>query len=103
MNWHKYPFVRLLLALSAGIVIADRWSECLDSPIVGYFSLVGLLLLLVFLHRMVKDYRHRWILGVIVILVFVLLGYLLRCLQEPKEVETAQGQYLARVYEPPVD
>lgn len=103
MNWHKYPFVRLLLALSAGIVIADRWSECLDSPIVGYFSLVGLLLLLVFLHRMVKDYRHRWILGVIVILVFVLLGYLLRCLQEPKEVEIAQGQYLARVYEPPVE
>ena len=103
MNWHKYPFVRLLLALSAGIVIADRFSECNDSPAVVYFTLVGLLLLLVFLHRLVKDYRHRWILGVIVIIVFFLLGYMARCLREPKEIETAQGQYVARIYEPPVE
>ncbi|MCR5014890.1 MAG: competence protein ComEC family protein [Bacteroidales bacterium] len=101
MNWHKYPFVRFLLALAIGILAAD-WH--VPEDFTGLFwVLAGMFVIVVVLHHVIKEYRRHWVMAVMVIAIFVLVGYLLRALHEPNEVSGEEACYLAYVYEPPVE
>ena len=104
MNWHKIPFLRLLIPLSAGILLADHHLlPTLYLPLT-FLALLLLIFLFLLLHHFLKEYRHRWLLGMLVLLIFTIVGFLLRCLREPLEVAgTPDGYLIARVYDPPVE
>jgi competence protein ComEC len=112
MNWNKYPFFRLLAALTLGILIS-RWLAVGRSRIVLVFGiLVALLLLTMVLHRWMRNYRYRWVMGVTLFIAFVMVGVLRGMQCDPTMCrnyfnkvlgESPQGCYLARVVEPPVE
>lgn len=107
MNWNKYPFLRLIIALSFGIIlggVGDKLSLSL-----GLALLLSLLLVEHLLVRNLKSYRFRWIKGVIMLTAFVLVGYLRARMSDVTVRETyfrsvvaeQDGYYLARVCEVP--
>lgn len=106
MNWSKYPFLRLLPPLLAGILMG----EALGPFHIGARGLFLVLLLLVgimaMLSRTLKQYRYRWVFGVLVLMVLVLLGWLRQ--QMVSEVGETVGLHggpgstmIARVIESP--
>lgn len=108
MNWNKYPFVRLFWAMALGVVLCEAIGVAGLSP----FWLLAVLIvgigLLFLLFHVLKSYRVQWIYGIATILVFVYLGYFRACLQDVTvkqdyygSLETAEGYFLARVYDPP--
>lgn len=102
MNWHKYPFFRLLPPLVAGICLAEG-SLSIRPPLAVVYGMVIVVFALLFcLHRLVKEYRHQWVFGVVLMLVMALVGYLRAGLSAPAPLPEQREVYLARVYEPPV-
>ena len=104
MNWNKYPFVRMVLALALGIFIGDR----VEAGWMGRAFPLGLLGLLlsvaIVLHLCLKTYRYRWIFGVVALLTVLWLGFA-RAVMTPRSATNAavpsEGWRLARVLEPP--
>lgn len=110
MNWNKYPFIRLVLALALGVVVyhANWFSVTCDRAL--FWGLVALLGMAVLLHRLLRSYRYRWVFGVLVVLVFAYVGFCRAWIQDHhgKEIsyerlKGAEGWYLARVVEPSVE
>ena len=96
----------------SGIVLSDALRDVrLDSRLI--FGLVLVLLLVAFvLHRHIRQYRRRWVVGIAFILAFMLSGFLCLRLHEPDVVaddyrkvlqDVADGYCLALVSEPPVE
>ena len=75
INWFKYPFIRLLMPFALGIWLAY---SCFDlSPdalkiVIGAVAVSGGALLVV--HSAVKDYKYRWVFGVILNLHLIVIG-----------------------------
>lgn len=109
MNWSKYPFVRLVTALSLGIALHEVWGRFNFDQRWLLAVLPVLVAGLIVLHRLMKSYKYRWIYGVSVILVFVYVGYCRACLLKkglPPEVGNRMmqnGWCLARLSEPPTE
>ena len=107
MNWNKYPFLRLVIALSIGIVLGGQvlWMK----PSILFGVMLALMIGEALLMRFIRSYRYRWISGVLMLVIFVLVGYLrVRTLEVTKSPEhdahVAQGRegyYVAKVCEPP--
>ena len=110
MNWNKYPFLRLVLALALGIVLHEAVGALgFEKPWL-FALLIGLSGVEILLFFLLKSYRYRWIFGVMTILVFVYLGFFRTCLQEVTakkdyyaNLKLGKGCYLARVYDPPTE
>ena len=110
MNWSKYPFLRLLLSLSTGILVYEVVGGL---PLSSWMILVILPLLLgveILLNRWIHSYQFRWIFGVYNILVFAYVGYACACLKEVNrdarhysQVSNPLGAYLARIHDPPTE
>lgn len=83
MNWNKYPFIRLVFALSVGVVLRETGKGTDKNTGVLWVVLLVLAVGLIVLHRMLTLYKFRWIHGVSAILVFIYLGYFRTGLQEP--------------------
>lgn len=109
MNWNKYPFIRLVAALALGIALREEGEGCTLSPYGLLSVLVVFIMGLLVLHRRLKAYRYRWIHGVVVIAVFVYLGYCRASLQKeglrPEDYNQMMqsGWCLARLDEPPTE
>lgn len=110
MNWNKNPFLRLVIALAVGIVLHQSVGSIGIEYSRLYVLLILLLGLMALLSRLLKSYRYRWTFGVLILLVFVFLGYFRACLQEvtvKKEyygnLTIRKGYYLARVDDPPIE
>lgn len=109
MNWNKYPFLRLVIAFSAGILLAGRFTMLHPARVFGV--MMGLMLLETLLIRYLKSYRYRWVSGLLMLMLFVMAGYLrARVLEVPfcrgeevHEVAGGEGCYVARVCELPVE
>lgn len=109
MNWNKYPFLRLIIALSVGIVLGGH--DATLSPSHGVLLLLVLLGVVQLLIRYLKSYRFRWIKGVVMLMAFVLVGYLRARTSDVTTRETyfktvvaeQEGYYLARVCEVPTE
>ncbi|MBQ3709323.1 MAG: ComEC family competence protein [Bacteroidales bacterium] len=110
MNWNKYPFIRLVAALSLGILLHEVGEGVVSVGrlwlFVGFLTLVAGL---VVLHRMLTSFRYRWIHGVAAILVLVYVGYCRADFQETGLRLEQSGQMMhndwcmARLYEPPTE
>lgn len=103
MNWNKYPFIRMVLALSLGILLCDRSSHVpLDKP-----WLIGLLVLLLvvdwLLHRALKSHRYRWVFGMSILVTVFFLGWVRTAINRHAERSDwgEERWRLARVLEPP--
>lgn len=109
MNWNKYPFLRLVAALATGVALHEVVGCSIHDGWRLWCVLPVLIVALVVLNRTLKSYRYCWIHGVVVILVFVYLGYcrggLCKMELQPKHDYQAMqsGWCLARLYEPPVE
>ena len=106
MNWNKYPFLRLVAALTLGISLQEVLGSACPNPRWLWAALLVLIVTLIVLHRTVKSYRYRWIHGVTVILTFALLGYFRACLYQVntlgKDMPEGMVWCVARLSEPPV-
>ena len=110
MNWNKYPFLKLVVPLTLGIVLGDRLGPTCVHASVLYGILTGLLLLVFVLHLTVKSYRHRWIPSVVTLLVVSYFGYFRISVIDQSRQTSARhindmehGYCLAKVGEPPVE
>ena len=106
MNWSKYPFIRMVSALALGVLVGDRVGVCPLGKQVLLGLLVLLLAIMLLLHLTLKNYRFRWVFGIVAIVAFVWLGFVRMALfQKRLEVQRAaplEGEWqLARVLEPP--
>lgn len=110
MNWNKYPFLKLIVPLTMGIVLGDRLGPPCVHAAVLYGILTGLLLLVFVLHRTVKSYRHRWIPSMVVLLVLFYFGFFRigvmdqsRQAMVRRDDNRERGYCLAMVGEPPME
>lgn len=76
--WHQVPIVRLLLPFALGIGISMFYPLPVWLTAIGFFVL--LLLVIVFAH-MARQYKLRWMFGLLVSFCFVIGGMLLHQLQ----------------------
>lgn len=110
MNWNKYPFVRLVLALALGIVVYKAFGAWIADKALLYGALVALLGIEVLLSYLARTYRYRWMFGVATLLVFMSVGYFRASLQDDEAKEDdysrwadKEGWFLARVADCPVE
>ena len=74
-NWFKYPFIRLLIPFALGIWLSFLWLNLSNNELNIVFGAVivsGVALFVV--HSSVKDYKYRWVFGVILNLHLILIG-----------------------------
>lgn len=109
MNWNKYPFLRLVMALVSGIALSEMGMGAALGKQGLYCVLLALLVGLFMLHRILKSYRYRWVHGVAFFSVVAFVGYCRASFREPvlspQECNhMMQNSWcLARLYEPPLE
>lgn len=76
INWFKYPFIRLLMPFALGIGLAFLCFEPLSPKLVKFLLLVIVFLgvTLFIVTSVVRDYKYRWVFGVILNLHLILIG-----------------------------
>ncbi|MCO5240075.1 MAG: ComEC family competence protein [Chitinophagaceae bacterium] len=71
--WKKAPFIRLLIPLIAGIIL--EWYDLLSRYSIYFLSgICILLLLLALVLRGYVFYLHKWLFGIVLIMLIMLLG-----------------------------
>lgn len=110
MNWNKYPFLRLLIPLTVGVLLCEAVGPVECEKTLLWVVLIALLCTEITLSRLLKTYHYRWLFGVQTMLVFAFLGYFRSCLQDVTlekdhywKLAGTSGYYLARVYDPPTE
>ena len=103
VNWFKYPFIRLLMPFALGIWLSFSCLN-LSQNMVGYL-LVAVVLLGVALFVVasaVKDYRYRWIFGVILNLHLILIGVVVVHIRDD-DLDAGREVFVARLAEWPTE
>jgi len=106
-NWHKYPFVRLLIPFGLGIWLGLNVVIPVDNKLLfQIFTLLCALSMAIFIWLM--SYSWRWLFGFIVSLSLLSGGLLTVRLQNPVNDSSHlihqhidSGVFVARLYEPP--
>ena len=105
--WHQYPFVRLLIPLIAGIVLALVSDIPFGIPLSVFVILVLTFLLIVFVRPLRVPYKFRWLLGLFLNLILIVAGYQLTFINTPlfdknniNNFVSATGEFIVRVDEP---
>lgn len=100
-NIHEVPFVRLVIPLTAGILI-QRYLNLTNANL-SIIGILVLLLLLVFTRIYIKSWEKRWIFGLILNLLLILFGCLQVTLNSPETPLKPNTSYnmLVRLTEPP--
>jgi len=106
-SWNPYPFFRLLIPFSIGIVAAIKMNESFGLNRFGLFLLMILFALPAGFSYFFESFRFRWLPGVLVFLFMLAAGYnltLIRSAQlDPLNIlnnPKSEGFFLARVLEP---
>lgn len=103
INWFKYPFIRLLVPFALGIWLSF---SCLNLPenMVRYllFAVILLGVALLVVASAVKDYRYRWVFGVILNLLLILIGVVVVHIRDD-DLDVSQEVFVARLAECPTE
>lgn len=107
-NWHKYPFVRLLIPFGIGIWIGLSHLLSVDNNILFLLFFV-LALSAVSSAAWLKSYRWRWFFGFVASLTLVFAGMLMVNLRNPLDKpnhlshlkQQTEGLFVARIIDPP--
>ena len=75
VNWFKYPFIRLLMPFVLGIWLSFLCLNLSEKELrILLIAVILLGLALIVIASVVKDYRYRWIFGVLLNLHLILIG-----------------------------
>ena len=109
--WSKYPFIRILVPFIIGIYLSYLLNELtLERNTVFLFliSLLFLLLTLIVVSKVIRNYRFRWIFSILLFAYLVLLGFSFVEIRDCKlivndisKIENIPKFYLARLAECP--
>ena len=83
VNWFKYPFIRLLMPFVLGIWLSFSYLNLSEKEV--QIVLIAVILLgvtLMVIASVVKDYRYRWIFGMLLNLHLILIGKTIKLLEE---------------------
>lgn len=103
INWFKYPFIRLLVPFALGIWLSFTCLN-LSKNIVGYL-LIALVLLgiaLFVVASVVKDYRYRWVFGLLLNLHLILIGIVVVHIRDD-DLDAGREVFVARLAECPTE
>ena len=74
-NWFKYPFIRLLMPFALGLWLSFSCLNLEKNEVkLVLISVVFLGIVLIVIASAVKDYKYRWLFGVILNLHLIILG-----------------------------
>ncbi len=74
-NWFKYPFIRLLMPFTLGIWLSFSYLDLSEIEVnIVLIAVVFLCIVLFVIASGVKDYKYRWVFGVILNLHLILIG-----------------------------
>ncbi|KAF0243080.1 MAG: competence protein [Chitinophagaceae bacterium] len=97
--WYQLPFIRICLALIAGILLGDIF--LFSTIVVAYTMLFAAIALLLFnVLPTKKKYSYQWLAGLLIHLLFTAIGILLIEIHQPKKIAQLQAPLLVRVLEP---
>ncbi len=105
INLQKYPFLRLLIPMTAGIIVATQIEERVNQNLL--WTAVGLFFMLtVYFHVVQQSFSFRWVQGLMVFLFMFSIGLINTRLtspaSKPDNILNQKGErYLVRVVDPP--
>lgn len=113
ISWFKYPFIRLLIPFSSGILLAFFIRNIILSEKKLVFLLMILLLLLLLMivtSAWVKKYRYRFFFSLILNVFLIIIGFFFVKIEDYKlrindlsNVDCVPAYYVARLVECPVE
>lgn len=103
INWFKYPFIRLLMPFALGIWLSFSCLN-LSKNMVGYLLIAVFLLgiALFVVASAVKDYRYRWVFGVLLNMHLILIGVVLVHIRDD-DLDAGREVFVARLAECPTE
>ena len=103
INWFKYPFIRLLMPFALGIWLSFSCLNLSDSHVeYMLFAVVFLAVTLFVVASAVKDYKYRWVFGVILNLHLILIGVLVVHIRDD-DLDSDNMVFVARLAECPTE
>lgn len=104
-DFHKYPFVRLIFPLIAGILLQQKFNFSVQPFLYALFSLLFIALILSISRKYAASYRYRWIYGIIANITLIILGIYITDLKTIRPAENIfpnnEASYIATVIETP--
>ncbi|MCD4665831.1 MAG: competence protein ComEC family protein [Bacteroidales bacterium] len=105
--WHQYPFIRLIIPIIAGIVSAISVDKPLHIPVAVTIGILVLYFLLVFVFSKLSSYKYRWLSGILINIILIIIGYEITILNTPKfnknnisALTEKSQEFIVRVTEP---
>lgn len=103
INWFKYPFIRLLMPFALGIWLSFTCLDLSESEVrFVLMAVIFLCVTLLIIVLTVKDYRYRWIFGVILNLHLLLIGVAVVHIRNDDSDEDADV-WMAKIAECPTE
>ena len=103
INWFKYPFIRLLMPFALGIWLSFSCLSLTKTEIKTVLIAVVLLGITLFIiHSSVKNYRYRWVFGVILNLHLILIGIIVVHIRDD-DLDDDCDVFVARLVECPTE
>ena len=103
INWFKYPFIRLLVPFALGIWLSFSCLDLSDFQVkIALVAVVFLGIALFAVSSAVKDYKYRWVFGVILYLHLILIGIIVVNIRDD-DLDAGQDVFVARLAECPAE
>ena len=103
INWFKYPFIRLLMPFALGVGLAfcfEPLSEKYVKIILLSVVFVGIILFLA--ASAVRDYKYRWVFGLILNLHLILIGVVIVHIRDD-DLNADCNYFVAKIMECPAE
>ncbi len=103
INWFKYPLIRLLMPFALGIWLSFSCLN-LSKNMVSYLLIAVVLLgiALFVVASAVKDYRYRWVFGVLLNMHLILIGVVVVHIRDD-DLDASQEIFVAHLAECPTE
>ena len=102
-NWFKYPFIRLLMPFALGIWLSFSYLDLSEIEVnIVLIALVFLCVVLFVIASAVKDYKYRWVFGVILNLHLILIGVAIVHIRND-DLDEDSDVWVVRLMECPTD
>ena len=103
INWFKYPFIRLLMPFALGIWLSFSYLDLSHSQVqIALVVIVFLGIALFVVSSAVKDYKYRWVFGVLLNLHLILIGIVSVHIRDD-DLDVDRDVYVARLTESPTE
>ena len=103
INWFKYPFIRLLMPFALGIWLSFSYLNLSDSQVkIALIAVVLLGVTMFVVSSAVKEYKYRWVFGVILNLHLILIGIIVVHIRDD-DLDANREIFVARLAECPTE